>query len=231
MALPAKICTSIAAESPQLMKEMALDAFSKGSDFVEIRFDFLKPDDMAAGIASASEFKGKAVFTVRSSTQGGKFAGSELERISWLRRMASENPMLVDVELETLRENDDLADFLENQRTAVLVSWHDFKSTPSANELADLLSEMRVYSNYVKIVATAKHTDDALRLLDLYEGTLGLNAIIFAMGAEGIISRVLCTIVGNAPFTYASLDNAVAPGQLTVNTMRKLYDKMNRRGE
>jgi 3-dehydroquinate dehydratase-1 len=78
-------------------------------------------------------------------------------------------------------------------------------------------------------VTTARHTDDALRLLDLYEDTIGLNAVIFAMGTEGVISRVLCTIVGNAPFTYASLDNAVAPGQLTVKDMRKLYERIDKR--
>ena len=211
------------------MKEMALDAFSRGADFVELRYDFLKPDDLVAAISSAAEFKAKAVFTLRSTAQGGKFAGSEHERLAWLRRMAEQMPMLLDIELETLRENDDLADFLESQRTPVLVSWHDFNSTPSSDELADILAEMRVYSNYVKIVTTAKQTDDALRLLDLYEDTIGLNAVIFAMGTEGVISRVLCTIVGNAPFTYASLDNAVAPGQLTVKDMRKLYERIDKR--
>ncbi len=228
--MAAKICASIAAESPQSMKEMALDAFSRGADFVELRYDFLKPDDLVEAISSAAEFKAKAVFTLRSTAQGGKFAGSEHERLAWLRRMADQMPMLLDIELETLRENDDLADFLETQRSPVLVSWHDFNSTPSSDELADILAEMRVYSNYVKIVTTAKQTDDALRLLDLYEDTIGLNAVIFAMGTEGVISRVLCTIVGNAPFTYASLDNAVAPGQLTVKDMRKLYERIDKRG-
>ena len=227
--MAAKICASIAAESPHSMKEMALDAFSRGADFVELRYDFLRPDDLVAAISYATEFKANAVFTLRSTAQGGKFAGSEHERLAWLRKMAEQMPMLLDIELQTLKENDDLADFLETQRTPVLVSWHDFKSTPSSDELADILAEMRVYSNYVKIVTTAKQTDDALRLLDLYEDTIGLNAVIFAMGTEGIISRVLCTIVGNAPFTYASLDNAVAPGQLTVTDMRKLYEGIERR--
>jgi 3-dehydroquinate dehydratase I len=36
----------------------------------------------------------------------------------------------------------------------------------------------------------------------------------------------LCTVVGNAPFTYASLEKALAPGQLTLQQMKKLYDKM-----
>ena len=35
------------------------------------------------------------------------------------------------------------------------------------------------------------------------------------MGEAGVLSRILCTLIGNAPFTYASLDKALAPGQLT----------------
>lgn len=224
-----KICASIPGNAPGIMKELALDAFSRGADYVELRFDFLKPDDMAEGLALAGDFKGKAVYTLRSKSQGGRFSGSEHERLAWLRRMVEQSPMLVDIELDTLKQNDDLADFLENQRTAVLVSWHDFTGTPTTEELSNILSEMRVYSNFVKIVTTAKGTIDALRLLDLYDGAVGLNAIIFAMGETGVISRVLCTVVGNAPFTYASLNEGVAPGQLSLDEMRKLYDKIEER--
>jgi 3-dehydroquinate dehydratase-1 len=66
-----------------------------------------------------------------------------------------------------------------------------------------------------------------LRLLDLYENALGLNLIAFAMGDAGVISRVLCVIIGNAPFTYVSLEKAISPGQLTIKQMRKLYDRIN----
>jgi 3-dehydroquinate dehydratase-1 len=45
------------------------------------------------------------------------------------------------------------------------------------------------------------------------------------MGEAGIISRILCTVFGNAPFTYAALEKAISPGQLTIKQMRKLYDR------
>jgi 3-dehydroquinate dehydratase-1 len=218
------ICVSIAAQDAQQLKQQAEQAFELGADFVEIRFDFLKTADLQAAVDAAKPFKGKAVFTLRSKAQGGKFAGSEQDRITWLKRLADQKPMLLDVELDTMQENDELADFLE--KTPILISWHDFQSTPPSDELADVLSEMRIYSNYVKVVTTAKSTEDSLRLLDMYEGAIGLNPIFFAMGEAGVISRVLCTIVGNAPFTYASLDKAVAPGQLTVKQMRKLYGRL-----
>lgn len=216
---------SIAPEDVQSIKQ-ADRAFELGADYVEIRFDFLKPEQLQSGIDAARDIRSRAVFTLRSKDQGGKFAGSEQQRVQWLHRLAEQKPMLLDVELHTLQENDELADLLERQKTPALVSWHDFQQTPPNDKIADILSEMRVYSNYVKVVTTAKTVDDSLRLLELYDTATGLHPIFFAMGEAGVLSRVMCAVIGNAPFTYASLDNAVAPGQLTVKQMRRLYDRM-----
>jgi 3-dehydroquinate dehydratase-1 len=225
--LAPKICASIAPDSSLSLRDQARTALSSGADFVEIRFDFLRPEALEAAVGSAKELKDKAVFTIRSTREGGKFKGSEEDRLQWLRRLAEQKPMFVDVELDTLKKDDDLADYLERQKTRILVSWHDFDGTPPSSEMVDSLSEMRIYSNYVKLVTTAKSVHDSLRLLELYENTAGLYPIIFGMGDQGILSRVLCTIVGNAPFTYASVDTALVPGQLTVQQMRKLYGRMD----
>ena len=217
---------SIATEDVRSITKQAAQAFELGADYAEIRFDFIKPDQLQSAVDAAKNIKSKAVFTLRSKDQGGKFAGSEQQRVQWLHKLAEQKPMLLDVELDTLQQNDELADFLEMQKTPILVSWHDFQKTPPNDKLADILSEMRIYSNYVKVVTTAKSIDHSLRLLELYETATGLHPIFFAMGEAGVVSRVMCALVGNAPFTYASLEKAVAPGQLTVKQMRKLYDLM-----
>jgi 3-dehydroquinate dehydratase I len=228
--LPPRICVSIAPEDIQSIEKQAAHAFALGADFVEIRFDFLKPDLLPRALAAAKGLKDRAVFTLRSNTERGSFASSEEKRLEWLLRLAEEKPMLLDVELDTLRKNDELADSLEKQKTPVLVSWHDFEKTPPNDTIADMLSEMRTYSNYVKVVTTAKSVEDALRLLEMYGvTTIGLHPIFFAMGEAGVISRVLCTLIGNAPFTYASLEKVIAPGQLTIQQMKNLYDKIKDR--
>ena len=224
--MAAKICVSIASEDVQSITRQVDRAFELGADYVEIRFDFVKPEELQRAIDSSRPIKNRAVFTLRSKEQGGKFAGSEQDRIKWLYKLAEIRPMLLDVELDTLRQNDDLTDFLEGQKTPILVSWHDFLQTPQKEKIADVLSEMRIYSNYVKMVTTAKTIDDSLRLLEMYETAIGLNAIFFAMGEAGVLSRVLCAIKDNTPFTYASLEGSIAPGQLTVNQMRKLYGSL-----
>ena len=169
----------------------------------------------------------RAVFTLRSVKQKGKFTGNNEDRIFWLKQLSLTQPMLLDVELQTLLDDDELVDFFTEQKTRILVSWHDFEKTPANNELVDVLGQMRIYSNYVKVVTAARNVHDCIRLLELYDVTTALNLISFAMGELGILSRVLCTIYGNAPFTYASLEEAIAPGQLTVQQMRKLYDRID----
>jgi 3-dehydroquinate dehydratase-1 len=202
-------------------------AFSYGADFVEIRFDFLMTSDIPESLKIVESIRNRAVFTLRSGQQNGNFVGKNEDRIFWLKQLALSQPMLLDIELHTLRDNDELVDFFTEQKTRMLVSWHDFEKTPSRNELIDLLGEMRIYSNYVKLVTTARNVEDCIRLLDLYKVVTELNLISFAMGELGILSRILCTIYGNAPFTYAALEEPFVSGQLTIQQMRRLYDMID----
>ena len=226
--MASRVCVSITPYDANSLLKKADLAFVFGADYVEVRFDFVNPDILPEVIQAARRIKDRSVFTLRTKTQGGMFSGSDSDRLHWLHKLAEEEPMLLDVELDTLQKNDDFADFLEGKRNPLLVSWHDFERTPPSDTISDVLSEMRTYSNYVKIVTTARSIDDSLRLLELYETANGLFPIFFAMGDAGVISRILCTLIGNAPFTYASLDKALAPGQLTVQQMKKIYNRIGR---
>jgi 3-dehydroquinate dehydratase I len=224
--LAPRICVSIGPEDAKSIEKEADRAFQLGADYVEIRFDFLNPDLLPAALNAARAIRDRTVFTLRAKSEGGMFSGNEENRLHWLYKLVELEPMLIDVELDTLKKNDDLADFLEKKKSPLLVSWHDFEKTPPSDYIADVLSDMRTYSNYVKIVTTAHNIEDSLRLLELYETAIGLSPIFFAMGDAGVISRLLCNIIGNAPFTYASLEKNIAPGQLTLQQMKKLYIKM-----
>lgn len=222
-----KICVSIAAYNLEQLKRQINQAFDYGADYVEIRFDFLNLSDMDQAMSIANTINKKAVYTLRAPDEGGQFKGSISERIAWLKKLSASKPMLLDVELYTIKNNTYLADYLKEHNISLLISWHDFEKTPPDAELTKVLYEMRTYSQNIKMVTTAQTTVDSLRLLDLYENASRLNLIAFAMGDAGVISRVLCVIIGNAPFTYASLEKAISPGQLTIKQMRKLYDRIN----
>ena len=85
---------------------------------------------------------------------------------------------------------------------------------------------MSNYSNYVKLVTTARTFEDNFKLLSLYDNNINTKLIAFAMGEHGILSRLLCILYGGSPFTYASLDNPLAPGQLDIVLMKKIYDRI-----
>jgi 3-dehydroquinate dehydratase-1 len=223
----ARICGSIGAKSVGSLRGQIRKAFTLGADYIEIRFDFLNTSDMERAIRIAESSKDKAIFTLRSAQERGKFDGTESERVEILEKLCIARPMLLDVEYRTIKNNDYLADFLASHQTPILISWHDFKCTPPTNQLREVLGGMKIYSNYAKIVTTAREIHDGLRVLDLYEGAAGLELIAFAMGELGVISRILCTMVGNSPFTYTSVKDNTGPGQLDLRSMRKLYDRIN----
>ena len=225
------ICVSIAAENPESLRKKIDKAFLYGASYVEIRFDFLKLSHMEHALKIAEKDRQRAVFTLRSSTEGGKFKGDIKDRMMWLEKLSMAVPMLVDIEYSTIKGNADLVNYLKMQKIPILVSWHDFEKTSSIDELTDMLKEMRLYSNYVKIVTTALNIVDALRILDLYENENAneLNLIAFCMGEAGIVSRIMCPIIGRSPFTYAALEEeeTIARGQLTVKQMRNIYEKID----
>jgi 3-dehydroquinate dehydratase I len=221
------ICASIPAENPESLRDKINRAFSSGANYVEIRFDFLDLSDMEEALKIAETFREKAIFTLRTSAEGGKFKANINDRIEWLKKLAMAKPMLLDIEYSTIQSNDDLANYCKTQKIPVLLSWHDFEKTPPKDQLRCMLEKMRVYSNQIKMVTTAINIVDALRILDLYENAVESNLIAFSMGEAGIISRIMCTIIGKSPFTYAALEESIAPGQLTVVQMRDIYDKIS----
>ena len=215
-----KTCVSIAETTPAKTKKTLKVALAK-SDFVEVRFDFLKVEQIPQTLEIIKKDLNRIVCTLRPKTEGGKFPGNEKERISILKLIAEYNPFLLDVEFNTLKRNSSLAKYLKSTKTKLLVSWHDFKKTPNSSELKKKIKQMSKFSTNVKIVSTAKSTDDSTRMLELYSKKGKNNLISFAMGDYGRISRILCLYLGS-PYTYVSLGKAIAPGQFSVDEVKKI---------
>jgi 3-dehydroquinate dehydratase-1 len=215
-----KTCVSIAEKTPYKIKQVLKIALKK-SDYAEVRFDFLKIEHIPEALETIKKDLNKIVCTLRPKTEGGKFPGNEKERIAILKLIAEYNPFLLDVEFNTLKRNTSLVRYLKSTKTKLLVSWHDLKKTPSSAELKKKMNQMTKFSSNVKIVSTAKSTDDSNRMLELYSKKGRNNLISFAMGDLGRISRILCLYLGS-PYTYVSLGKAIAPGQFSVDEVKKI---------
>jgi 3-dehydroquinate dehydratase I len=224
--LSGRICVSIGAKT---IKELS-SSINKAldiSDFLEIRFDFLDQSEISSSMKIIESIKSRSIFTLRSREQQGNFKGNEFERLKLLKMLYDANPMLLDVEYDTMIANNSLNNYLKD-KSNVLISWHNFSSTPSDECLEKKIYDMKKFSNNIKLVTMATNVTDSLRVLNLYDKFKDSNLITFAMGDCGVISRILCTFYGRSPFTYASLEKSIAPGQLSVIEMRRIYDRINK---
>jgi len=216
-----QLCTSVSADSPAELASKAELAFSLGSDLVEFRIDRLAkgapPRELEAEL---SVFARKAIFTVRSSREGGGFKEGERKRLDLISRLAEMGPAYIDIELATAKENEKWAMSLPKDVRKV-VSWHDFQGTPALEALRPICEEELGLGSLAKVVTTATSVDDNITTLRLCGDQPG-KIVSFCMGELGTVSRVSSMRLG-APLAYTSLPNeAVAPGQLSIVTMRTL---------
>lgn len=217
---PFATCVSIAEPTPRRMASSLRRALAR-SEYAELRLDHLRAADVPAALDLASPHMGRCVCTLRPRGEGGRFDGPEAERISTLKLAAEYSPMLLDVELRTLARRPALRAYLRRAGARVLVSWHDFASTPPAGALRLRLAAMSRHSGHAKIVTTARSAADPARVLSLYASAGSTRLVAFCMGEAGRASRVLCLALGS-PFTYASLGAPVAPGQMGIGELRRL---------
>ena len=184
-----KTCISIAESSPNKIK-IKLKAALKKSDYTEIRLDFLKMEQVPIALEIIKKDLNRIVCTLRPKTEGGKFSGTEKERIAIIKLIAEYNPFLLDIEYNTLKKNKELVKYLKTTKTKLLVSWHDFKKTPKDAELKNQINQMSKFSSNVKIVSTAKSTEDATRMLELYSKKGKNNLISFAIFVISFLSAL-----------------------------------------
>ncbi len=200
-------------------------ALSTAADLVEVRLDLLQePGRLEAWV---SGWNLPVVVACRRQEDGGRFSGSEEERLELLQRAARSGAALVDLE-------DHAASLIQRtgwpSRTRFMLSKHD-SSGPFSRPLTELYRELASLAPAaVKLVPTARCLEDGFRFLEQLEelsGRIGpgdppLSA--FCMGGPGIFTRILAFSRGSA-LVYASTaqDTPVAPGQLTVDQLLGIY--------
>jgi len=216
-----KTCVTLAESNPSKLNSL-LKTTLKRSDYAEIRFDFMEPNKVPAALNLVKKYLSRCICTLRPRSEGGKFSGSEKNRISILKLIAEYNPHLLDIEYNTIKQNKDLYKYLKNTKTNLLISWHDFSKTPKVSFLKTMAKKMRQFSKNIKIVTTANSIKDTLNVLALYKSQKNTNLIAFAMGDYGRISRILCTQLGS-PYTYVSLGKPIAPGQFSLNEIKSMF--------
>jgi 3-dehydroquinate dehydratase-1 len=218
-----RICTSIPAPSTAALKTDVKRAFENGSDYVEVRLDYLTEFNIEEIRSVLQTYAERCVYTCRKQEEGGLFRGSEEARLNLLKNLAEQNPAFVDLELSTVIESPELIDVVRSGGSKVIVSWHDYAGTPNPETLDKMRASAENLGNITKIVTLATTFVDNTSTLSLYRSAAKGRLIAFCMGEPGVLSRVLCPLLGS-PFTYAALeDQKTAPGQISLNDLREFY--------
>jgi 3-dehydroquinate dehydratase/shikimate dehydrogenase len=208
------------------MLERAEDAVRENT-LLEFRLDYLaKP---LAALPKLKEFldlhrEVTAIATCRREANGGKFAGKVADEMEVLGKAAAAGFHLVDVELQTA---DTLkpADWkkLRAHNVAVLISYHDFKTTKDLEKIYARIQPMQ--PDFIKIVSTARSLADNVTMMRFLEDKRDEgNVVGICMGDHGIISRVLGLRAGSRfTFAAATVGEETAPGQIAARTLTESY--------
>ena len=218
-----KICMSVSAADVDILARTVQEN-SALVDLVEIRLDAMRSPEVDRCMQMVHL---PLLFTNRPIWEGGAFSGSEEERLQPVLQAVKMQAAYVDLELradQALREH--LLDVKQSSPTRLILSWHDFTSTPTTEELTDLLRRMRTAGADIgKIVTTANTRDDVLRVLALLleADKVAFPISAFCMGTVGRISRFAAIYLGGEmTYVAASEDQATAPGQLSAARMNQL---------
>ncbi len=208
--------------------EAALSASILSIHGIELRLDYFEEFDIEEVKAFIACCPLPVMLTLRRQDQGGRFQGSEEERLNLLKLLCQLKPAFIDLEFDvpaTWRKKL----FESYPHISFLSSYHDFHGMP--DDLEAVYSQVKTpHAHIYKIAVTANSSLDALKVLCFAKSHSNQDKIIaIAMGDYGHPSRILAPVVGTF-LTYAPLGDSTAPGQLTADELQSVYrfSKLNR---
>lgn len=192
-----------------------LDDLAGRVALAEIRIDLMEHWDLPRLVRATPC---PLIITCRPQREGGRFAGSEEERIQILTQAIDLGCTYVDVEWDSLPA-------LAAQRSAatrLIVSRHWFTRMPA--DLWPSYEALRAQADVVKLVGIAHNASDMLPIFDLLRrATTAVIAI--AMGEAGQLTRLLAPCFPACLLTYGAVSTkaTTAAGQLTIEQMLTRY--------
>jgi len=220
----APIICAVAEKSIENQKINA--ALRAGANMLEIRVDTFSKFEIKKLPTALKRLKARKIpllLTIRSSRENGK---NGTEGMTDSERLALFVEFIelfdaVDIELSSKKILKKVISAAKEKKKLVIVSFHNFKSTPSAKSLAKTINEARrAGADIVKLAATTKGKAELNRLTSLL--ACDKNLIVIAMGAVGKPSRVFFPMLGSL-ITYAGISGANAPGQLSIAKLKSEF--------
>ena len=199
-----------------------------GADVIEWRADFLdKNEILTVAPAVFEKFAGREIlFTLRTRGEGGQIDLTSEEYLAIIQDIQSiYHPDYIDFEFYSHREVfEQMLEF-----SNLVLSYHNLQETPE--NMMEILSELTSLSpKLVKVSVMAHNEQEVLDLMNYTRGFKTLNPeqdyVTISMGKVGKISRLTADLTGSS-WSYASVGEESAPGQIPLENMRRIRELLN----
>ena len=234
-----KICIPLTSSGKRDLADEARALLSASPDLGEWRVDYFEQSDsLIEGRMMLSALRDilkdiPLLFTFRTNDEGGQKRISP-EDYHLLCRTACKSGCIDLLDAELSQGDAPVNSLLLNAHACgvrVVVSSHDFTTTPPKEALIEKLTHMQRLGAYMpKIAVMPKSRLDTLTLLsatlEMREKFADRPFITMAMGEYGAFSRVCGEFFGSA-LTFATALNASAPGQLEAARVRRILEALN----
>jgi 3-dehydroquinate dehydratase type I len=180
----------------------------------EIRLDLMESFDLPRLITEAPC---PLIITCRPLREGGRFTGSEAERLTLLACAMELGCAYVDVEWDSVA-----ALQRRGTHTHVIVSQHWTNTMPPT--LWTAYQNLKSHGDIIKLVGMAAQPSDVLPVFELLRRATS-PVIGIAMGKAGVLTRLLAPCYSLCLLTYGAVTatTLTAPGQICVYEMIERY--------
>jgi len=216
-----KLCAVVAAPDAKSMRRQLARALEE-TRTVELRLDWLSDDGEIVyflGQLAKPLRRATMIATCRRREAGGRYRGTIAKQLIHLADALRAGCAWYDLEIETVRQcPPELLDVLLGDGKQ-LASAHFFAGMPKS--LPRTAAELTRYGpDAIKIAAQCDSLADSRRLLEF--GRKQPRVVVVPMGDVSMVARLLA-LRGKRAFAYAPVENATAPGQISLGEMKHVY--------
>ncbi|MEG2825923.1 MAG: type I 3-dehydroquinate dehydratase [Acinetobacter sp.] len=231
--LPVKTIVPITAKTKeQAIAQAKVIAANQDADLAEFRIDLLEfAADSKQVIALGHELKKvlgtkPMIATIRTHNEGGKLTISDADYGKTYQAYLKQ-PFMDMLDVEMFRDQQVVKNTVKlahDKKVLIVMSNHDFKQTPSEDEIVKrLLKQDELGSDILKIAVMPQSKQDVFTLMN---ATLKVSQqskkplLTMSMGKLGTISRIATANMGGS-FSFGMIGEASAPGQIDVTQLKQ----------
>ncbi|MQZ30947.1 type I 3-dehydroquinate dehydratase [Acinetobacter haemolyticus] len=231
---PVKTIVPITAKTKeQAIAQAKVIAANQDADLAEFRIDLLDfATDTKQVIALGHELKKvlgnkPVIATIRTHNEGGQLTISDVDYGKTYQAYLKQ-PFMDMLDIEMFRDQQvvkNIVQLAHDKKVLIVMSNHDFKKTPSEDEIVKrLLKQDELGADILKIAVMPLNKQDVFTLMNATLKVSQLSnkpLLTMSMGKLGTVSRIATANMGGS-FSFGMIGEASAPGQIDVTQLKQL---------